>query len=66
MNDHLELLMPFLEVIKLDSRPEEVVERPEVVAFLERVGAPLPSPAGAHPRGAAPTGRLRAGPWPAR
>jgi hypothetical protein len=46
MNDHVELLMPFLEVIKLESRPEEVVERPEVVAFLDKIRAPLPSPAG--------------------
>lgn len=46
MNDHMELLLPFLEVIRLESRPEEVVDRPEVVAFLDRVGAPLPSPAG--------------------
>jgi 2-polyprenyl-6-methoxyphenol hydroxylase-like FAD-dependent oxidoreductase len=46
MNDHVELLMPFLEVIKLESRPEDVVERPEVVAFLDEIGAPLPSPAG--------------------
>ena len=46
MNDHPELLMAFLEVIKLDSRPEEVVERPAIVELLERVDAPLPAPAG--------------------
>ena len=46
MNDHPELLMAFLEVIKLDARPEEVVERPAIVELLERVDAPLPTPAG--------------------
>ena len=43
---HVELLMPFLESVQLESRPEEIVERPEIVAFLDQIAAPLPSPAG--------------------
>ena len=46
MNDHVELLMPFLEVIRLESRPEEVVERPAIVELLDRVDPPLPTAAG--------------------